>query len=216
MSEWIVGHQQHNAERTSRLANARKCLKLIKSFMPLGDVVDFGCGIGAWLQAAHDLGATSILGIEGEWIRKTDTIIDQDHIRTADLAVKPPIFVKEFDLAMSVEVAEHLPEASADAFVAAMVSASTRILFSSAIPGQGGRGHHNEQPLTYWLEKFWGRRYVPLEPIRPYIVNDRSIYWWLRQNLIMFVAYDELLRSPDLMRFARPIEDFRLHHRPLT
>jgi hypothetical protein len=213
--DWKIGHQQHNAERATRVANATKCLKLVRSFMPLGDVVDFGCGIGAWVYAAEQLGATSALGIEGDWITGTDTIVDKAKIRIADLAADPPIFTKEFDLAMAIEVAEHLPEASADAFCRSLASASNRILFSAAIPKQGGVGHVNEQPLPYWVEKFWALGYVPLELIRPYIANDKSVYFWLRQNLIMFVAYDELVRSSDLIRHARPIGDFRLYYRSL-
>ncbi len=212
---WKAGHRQHNAERAARIANATKCLKLISSFMPLGNVVDFGCGIGAWLHAAELLGATSVLGIEGEWIRETDTIIDKKWIRVADLGTSPPKFAKDFDLAMSVEVAEHLPESGADTFITALVSASNRILFSAALPGQGGIGHVNEQLLPYWVEKFWSHRYVPLEPVRPYIQDDSSIYFWLRQNLVMFANYDDLIRSPELIRFARPIADFRLHYQPL-
>ena len=213
--DWKAGHQQHNAERATRMANAHKCLSLIRAFMPLGNVIDFGCGIGGWLWAAEILGAMSVLGIEGDWIHGTDTIIDKERIRIADLGTSPPMFSKEFDLALSIEVAEHLPESSADGFVSALISASNRILFSAAIPQQGGIGHVNEQLLPYWVDKFWRRGYVPLEPIRPYIQSDTSIHFWLRQNLVMFVNYDEIIRVPDLMRFARPIADFRLHYRPI-
>jgi hypothetical protein len=214
-SDWKAGHQQHNAERQLRITNALKCLKMVREIFPLGDIVDFGCGIGAWLHAAEILGARTTLGIEGEWIRETDTIIEKSKIRVADLANSPPTFAKEFDLAMTIEVAEHLPQVAADAFCNSLASASNHILFSAAIPGQGGIGHINEQPLSYWVTKFWALGYVPLEPIRPYIATDRSIYPWLRQNLIMFVDYGALIRSPSLLRFARPISDFRLHYRHL-
>lgn len=213
--EWKRGHQEHNADRTARILSATKCLRVVRGFMNFDSVIDFGCGIGAWLEAAHTLGATRLVGIEGEWIRNTDTLIDKDLIRIADLATMPPFFAKDFDLAISIEVAEHLPETCADNFVNAITSSSSRVLFSAAIPKQGGIGHVNEQPLLYWVEKFWARRYVPLEPIRPFIQNEKAIYPWLRQNIVMFVHFDELVRCPELMRFARPIADFRLHYRPL-
>lgn len=212
--QWKAGHQQHNAERTQRIAGAVRCLQFVASIMPLGRVIDFGCGIGAWLHAADLLGATSAIGIEGEWIAAAETLVDKSRIRIADLATAPPTFAKDFDLALSIEVAEHLPEASADRFVASIVSAADHVVFSAAIPGQGGLGHVNEQPLPYWVEKFWARRYVPLEPIRPYVVDDPAVVWWLRQNIVMFVRYDALIREPERwLRFARPLGDFRLLYR---
>jgi len=213
--DWKVRHLQHNAERRTRIANATKCLKLVRALMPLGDVVDFGCGIGAWLFAAEKLGAASILGIEGHWIADANTVVDKSRIKTADLSTDPPVFSKQFDLAITIEVAEHLPEASADAFIRSLISASNHILFSAAVPGQGGVGHVNEQFLPYWVAKFWALGYVPLDPIRPYIANDASVYAWLRQNLVMFVSYGSLIRSPAFIRHARPLSDFRPRHRPV-
>jgi cyclopropane fatty-acyl-phospholipid synthase-like methyltransferase len=212
---WTAGHRHHNADRAARIASALKCLKLVRGLLPIDSVIDFGCGIGAWLHAAQTLGAQSVIGLEGKWIRGCDTVVDQDRIEVVDLASESPTFSKEFDLAMSIEVAEHLPETAADGFCSSMVSASDHILFSAAIPGQGGIGHCNEQPLPYWVTKFWQRGYVPIEPIRPYIATDRSIHPWLRQNLIMFVNYDTLIRADALLRFARPFSDFRLHYRIL-
>ena len=113
---------------------------------------------------------------------------------------------------MSIEVAEHLPESAADGFCRTLASASDYLLFSAAIPGQGGVGHFNEQPLPYWVDKFWKLGFVPIEPIRPYIAEDRTIQPWLRQNLIMFIKYDALIRSDALLRFARPLCDFRLRY----
>ena len=212
---WRNGHKQHVADQQTRIESAAKCLKLVRPLVSFEKVVDFGCGIGAWLHAASTLGATTIAGIEGEWIRETDTLIDKQHIRVADLAKETLDLKKAFDLAMSIEVAEHLPESAADGFCASLTSSASCILFSAAVPGQGGLGHCNEQPLPYWVEKFWKLGYVPIEPVRPYIATDTSILSWLRRNLIMFVDYSHLIRSEALLRYARPISDFRLEYRPL-
>ncbi len=209
---WAKGHQQHNAERATRISTAIKCLKLIRPLIEFESVVDFGSGIGAWLYAARNLGAKTILGIEGDWIANTDTVIEKEHILIQDLAAGQPKFAKEFDLAMTIEVAEHLPEKAANGFCASLASASDYILFSAAIPGQGGLGHVNEQPLPYWVARFWNLGYVPIEPIRPYIAKRPDIYPWLRTNLIMFVKYDMLIRSDRLLKFARPISDFELSY----
>jgi len=203
-------HAERFAERRKRIDNALRCLKLVRELVPFDSVVDFGCGIGAWLHAARSLGAGTILGFEGEWIREEETVIPKESIRVADLGRQPIDLAKRFDLAMTVEVAEHLPESSADLFCATLAKASDHILFSAATPGQGGTNHLNEQPLAYWLAKFWALGYVPLEAIRPFIAADRSIYPWLRQNLVMFVSYDAFIRSEKFRRVARPLSDFSL------
>jgi hypothetical protein len=202
------GHKAHSADSQNRIENAYKCLRILKETTDFTRVADFGCGIGGWLAAAQLLGATEIQGFEGQWIADAETVVPKDRIRISNLAEEVLDLKKRFDLAITIEVAEHLPEKAADGFVSTLASASDRILFSAAIPKQGGIGHINEQPLVYWITKFWQLRFVPLEMLRPYIAADRSIYPWLRQNLVMFVSYDLFIRSPKLHAFARPLTDF--------
>lgn len=210
---WISGHKQHVDDKDRRRRNALKCLRLISEAVPMNSVVDFGCGIGAWLSAARELGATETLGIEGEWIRQADAVIPQDQIQIADLSKEWPHFEKRFDLAMSIEVAEHLPESAARSFTKALTNASDYVLFSAATPGQGGLGHINEQYIDYWIDFFWNKRFVPLDPIRPFVSTHLDIYPWLRQNLILFVSYTEFLRNEKLLRFARPISEIQRRYK---
>ena len=92
----------------------------------------------------------------------------------------------KFDLAISMEVAEHLREESADTFVGSLCSASDVILFSAAHPGQGGDNHLNEQPMEYWQEKFSARGFRHIE-IRPAFKEYWKIEWWYRDNMALFV-----------------------------
>ena len=208
--QWIEGHRHHSADAVLRIENARKCLRLISSEVPFNSVIDFGCGIGGWLHAARDLGADTIKGLEGDYIRNAQTLISQDLIETHDLATYNFDWQKKFDVAMTIEVAEHLPESSADGFCRALTSAADVVVFSAARVKQTGLGHINEQPLGYWVAKFWRLGYVPLEAFRPFIGSDKNIYPWLRMNLVMFVNYSTFLRSPNLFRLARPLAEFDL------
>jgi hypothetical protein len=209
-AQWTSGHKHHFEEKHIRVENALRCLNLVKNDIDLSTVIDFGCGIGGWLRAAEILGAREIVGLEGEYIHKNETVIPKEKIITADLAEYDHDWKKHFTTAFTIEVAEHLPEASADRFCAALVNASNVIVFSAARVGQTGVGHINLQPLRYWVKKFWSLGYVPLEPFRPFIAGDTSIYWWLRQNLVMFVNYSTFVGQPNLHRFARPHADFDL------
>ena len=58
---------------------------------------------------------------------------------------------RKFDLVLSLEVAEHLPSECAEAFVESLVNLGPVILFSAAIPYQGGENHVNEQWPEYWV-----------------------------------------------------------------
>lgn len=206
-------HKAHLGDAETRILNAYKCLKHLKRITPLGDVVDFGCGIGAWLIAAQKLGATSVRGVEGEWVTTVKTLVPSELIEIHDLSADSIDYHKQFDVALTIEVAEHLPGSSADSFCLTLVRSAPLIVFSAAVPGQGGVDHHNEQPLSYWVGKFWNLGYVPLELFRPYIASDTLMYKWLKNNLIAFVDYGYLTRSPALLPFARPLSDFERYPR---
>jgi hypothetical protein len=60
------------------------------------------------------------------------------------------------------------------------------ILFSAAIPRQGGVNHINEQYLSYWAELFTARDYVLVDTLRPTLWNDQRCDWWYRQNAVLF------------------------------
>jgi len=113
-------------------------------------------------------------------------LIKQDEFLQHDLA-EPIKLGKRFDLAISLEVAEHLPSGCADQFVENLVSLSNFVLFSAAPPLQGGTNHINEQPIEYWVEKFEQRGYVAIDCLRPYLWNDDRIGSWYRQNIMLAV-----------------------------
>ncbi|NJK83678.1 MAG: hypothetical protein HC912_07540 [Saprospiraceae bacterium] len=87
-----------------------------------------------------------------------------------------------FDLVLSLEVAEHLAETSADIFIENLVKHGNTILFSAAIPGQGGLRHLNEQYPSYWLKKFKQHGYEFYDLIRPKVWHQQGIRFWYRQN----------------------------------
>jgi hypothetical protein len=53
----------------------------------------------------------------------------------------PEHLVGRFDLAVCLEVAEHLPPERAESFIRELCDLAPVVLFSAAIPGQGGTGH---------------------------------------------------------------------------
>src|SRR5205809_4162841 len=116
-------------------------------------VVDVGCGTGTWLSVFHQLGVADILGIDGSWVETAQLEIPSRLFCPADLNRGFPV-TRRFDLAISLEVAEHIPPHAAEAFIRGLVGLSPVIFFSAAIPQQGGTGHLNEQWPSYWQDLF--------------------------------------------------------------
>jgi SAM-dependent methyltransferase len=168
-------------------------IPLVLTYLPktAKSVVDFGCGIGTWLKACKENGFDELVGLDGEWCN-TDLLfkyINKEQFKYTDLE-KPIELEKTYDLVISLEVAEHLSEESADVFVKSLVRAGNIILFSAAFPGQGGDHHLNEQYPSYWKEKFEQYGYIFYDIIRPSIWNNSTIDLWYRNNIFLVARND--------------------------
>src|SRR5215469_304150 len=148
--------------------SAGAVVPLVMRLLAPVSVCDVGCGIGTWLSVFQEHGVRSILGIDGAHVALEMLQIPPDDFRTSDLAL-PLELDRRFDLAISLEVAEHLPEASAAGFVKSLTAIAPVVLFSAAVPGQGGTGHINEQWQDYWADLFAREGFVPVDAIRPAI-----------------------------------------------
>jgi hypothetical protein len=93
-------------------------------------------------------------------------------------------------LAVSLEVGEHLPAASANVFIESLCRAAPVVLFSAAIPGQGGTHHINEQWPEYWRQLFAKQNFRMFDPFRPLLWHDERIVFYYRQNMFLFVHAD--------------------------
>ncbi|MDE2516995.1 MAG: class I SAM-dependent methyltransferase, partial [Rhodospirillales bacterium] len=162
---------------------------ILSGWVRFESVLDLGCGNGAWLRGLADGGRRSVLGIEPEAQDPADLQIDAEHILQADLS-RPLDLHRRFDLVLCLEVAEHIDASAADTVVETCVRHGDLVLFSAAIPGQGGVHHVNEQPPEYWAEKFAAHGYAVRDLIRPLIWNDQQIPVWYRQNLLLFLRQD--------------------------
>lgn len=149
-------------------------------------VVDFGCGEGIWLSAIKSVDANiEIFGLDGDYISKSRLRIPEECFLPVNLEREIELD-RKYDLAISLEVAEHIAEKYSDIFVDSLIKSSDNILFSAAIPGQGGTNHINEQWQSYWIEKFKKRGYFVDISIREFFWNEERISPWRRQNILFF------------------------------
>ena len=148
-------------------------------------VVDLGCGTGTWLSAFRSAGVTDVLGVDGPWVPTGELEIPETSFLVADLT-RPPELGRRFDLALSLEVAEPLPESAAATFVDTLTRCAPVVVFSAAIPLQGGRNHWNEQWPSYWAGLFEARGWVVVDWIRERVWRNESVEWYYAQNLLTF------------------------------
>ncbi|NVJ47328.1 MAG: class I SAM-dependent methyltransferase [Cytophagia bacterium] len=167
---------------------AREIFPLVLEKINVQSLLDIGCGIGTWLFVAKDLGINEVIGIDGDYVDKNllAKYLRKEEFISHDLT-KPLNLGRKFDICLCLEVAEHLAENSADILIDTLVGHSDVILFSAAIPGQGGQNHVNEQWPDYWAKKFADRDYVFLDLIRPLIWNNPNVDYWYRQNVFFVV-----------------------------
>lgn len=182
----------------------------------LKSVIDVGCGVGTWLKAWKDLNPTiKIAGIDGNSVDEryyqiplnsyaevnlTHSYVDILKEITAHFAPPPHNIsfvdsIKPFSLVQSLEVAEHIDMVYAENFIDLLTSLGDIVLFSAAIPFQGGTHHINCQPPQYWADKFFARGYVCYDILRPKFWGDERIAWWYWQNSFLYVHKDVKLKN---------------------
>ena len=194
---------------TSRHAARTIAPMLLALTGPVGSVIDIGCGNGIWLSVFRELGATRTSGLDGDHVDRATLEIAQEDFTATDLSQPLPIGGR-YDLAMTLEVVEHLPKDRAESMVDDLVALAPVVLFSAAVPGQGGEGHINEEWQHVWAERFARRGYRTLDPIRARIWRDPSISWWYQQNLLVFASEAVIAGNPKLAEAADNTDHARL------
>jgi SAM-dependent methyltransferase len=189
--DWIYNSSYYSAtvEEPAVQSAPQIVDSIVLSFKPK-TVVDVGCGTGALLEALRDRGC-DVFGLEYsevglEYCRNKRKL----PVEKFDLEKDRLGGDRTFDVAVSLEVAEHLPEIAADKFVDILTSLAPQVVFTAAHPGQGGADHVNEQPASYWIAKFNQRGYQ--------YVAELSTLWrkgweasgevasWYYENLMLF------------------------------
>lgn len=177
-------YQKHLA---GSLSSANIILNVLSAFYKPSTVIDFGCGSGAWLKVAKEIFHSKVLGVDQHSFLDTDMLILPDEYLAHNLEMPLHIGYK-FDLAISVEVAEHIAEEFADTFIGSLCNHSDVVLFSAALPMQGGTGHINEKPCSYWTKKFAQYDFYAIDCLRPQIWDNIDVEVWYKNNSILFVS----------------------------
>ncbi|MFN7948954.1 MAG: class I SAM-dependent methyltransferase [Blastocatellia bacterium] len=189
--------QFYQALKSDSLNSAREIVPFIVKLFQPQSVVDLGCGIGAWLSIFREAGVGKVMGIDGDYVSRGMICIPSESFLPFDLT-QPLRLEQQFDLAMSVEVAEHLPAECAEAFVNTLAGLAPVVLFSAAVPNQGGTSHINEQWPEYWARMFRKKGFLAADCLRMRFWNNERVTYYYAQNLFLYARRDYLDAHPRL------------------
>jgi SAM-dependent methyltransferase len=176
-------------QQQGSLASASVIVPIVCDRVRPTSVIDVGCGTGTWASVFAAHGVSRVVGVDGSYVDQEQLLIPRESFVTADLSVGMPTD-ERFDLAVCLEVGEHLPADQTERFVAELARVADTILFSAAIPLQGGTGHINERWQEDWANCFAAHGLVPVDLVRPAVWSDARVQPWYAQNTLVYVARD--------------------------
>ena len=177
---------------------AGRLFEIVQRHLKAGSVLDVGCGTGDFLFQARKRGIADAFGIEGTWAADSAFLLEPDRRRLMDLE-RPFDLGRTFDLVITLEVAEHLSARAAAGFVESLARHGDFVLFSAAIPHQGGINHVNEQWPGYWAAQFAARGFACLAFIRWEVWEDELLPFYYRQNLFLYARKTALAGDPRIV-----------------
>lgn len=158
---------------------------LIETLKP-ASMLDVGCGTGSWLAVASELGVASVQGIDGSTVPREQLEIPESSFSAQDLN-QALQHRGRVDLAICIEVAEHLKPERGESLVAELVERADAVLFGAAIPEQIGTHHINCRWQSYWATLFARHGYRCLNFVQERFWHERRINVVYRQNTGLYL-----------------------------
>jgi SAM-dependent methyltransferase len=150
--ELYDAHYYENVVDPIMLASAKVIASSLERELAPRSAIDVGCGSGALMLALQQR------GVRCRGFDRAEAALRRCRERGLDVGsldiVGDPLPPDRADIAVSTEVAEHLPESAADRFVELLTALAPVTVLTAALPGSGGKDHVNEQPNAYWVAKF--------------------------------------------------------------
>jgi hypothetical protein len=172
----------YDRQSAGSLRSAKTVVPFIVAMYDPKTIADIGGGIGTWSKACEEFGIDATC-FDGDYV-------DQKRVLCKKFVPKnleqPLNIAQRFDAVICLEVAEHLPETRAASFVQDLCGLADVIVFSAAIPGQGGVNHINEQPHEYWHRLFEANGFAVHDSLRRAVGSMPQVEWWYRQNLFTY------------------------------
>lgn len=165
-------------------------------------VIDFGCSIGTYVQALAEVGFN---------VRGFDSSVDAVENRLCGMVEYADLCNGHIpmvaDIGICLEVLEHIPEEHASEVIAKLCeSTNGYLIFSAAIPGQGGEGHVNCQHKQYWIDVFEANGfvvdYVRTKTLLDYMASRYHMGWFTQNAMVLRRFHIPQSSVPAIYRFS--------------
>jgi hypothetical protein len=180
--------EYYQRRRQLTYASARVIVPIILQYCNACSVADFGCADGVWLSVFNEMGIDDYVGFDGPWVNQDQLLISRDRFVSIDFSAQLPEIDRKFDLCSCIEVIEHIHEGQGSKLIDYLCNLSDVILFSAAVPHQGGEGHVNEQRQSYWMKKFYKNGFFAYDIVRKNVWNDKLVNVIYKQNMFLYVS----------------------------
>jgi len=114
---------------------------------------------------------------------------------------------EKFELAMSLEVAEHCQPEASDNFVWSMAQLADVLIFGAAYTSQPGTEHINTRPHSYWCKKFISLGFAVFDFFRPKFWGISEVEPWYQQNTFLYCRPHSPAFSALLSAGERPMSN---------
>jgi SAM-dependent methyltransferase len=153
-------------------------------------IIEFGCGPGHLTRALAKLGA-SVVALDafsspdfGDYPN-----VKFDKIDLNDSALLSRFLTgKQFDMAICTEVAEHLQPSSSEHLIRCLTGCAPVVIFSAAIPHQGGHGHINCADRGFWHGLFVKYDFKVVDSLRKKLRGNESLAIWYKLNVLDYIS----------------------------
>ena len=178
------------------LITAEICAGVLKGYFRPKSLLDIGAGNGGWsytfARSFSSIETVTVIDLE---IRNSTHIKNLRKLKSLkfftpvaqDLSVEQRLPNEVFDLIICLEVLEHLPKESSELLSRKFAEKGRFLLFSAAVPGQGGTNHINEQPFVYWQNLLRQNGFFPLDVLRKKLSKNSRVPDYYKDNIVLWI-----------------------------
>ena len=196
----------YNRQIDGSLKSAKEYIRYLSDLFNFKSVIDFGCGRGTWLKGFEEIGVNKLVGLDGFWNNQENMLSQKIIFKQTDLNKSIKIDEK-FDLALSLEVAEHLEPSSSKLFIKSITSSSDLIMFGAAFLAQPGTNHINTRLHSFWAHIFSEYSFKVYDIFRPEFCGNNKIMPWYQQNTFLYVRAGSKYEEDLYAKNFYPIEN---------
>ncbi len=197
-AEWGRGHERY-------VRSAEVITNTLYDLFKPKRLIDLGSGCGVYAHYFSQKGV-DVLAIDGVTPATEHSYSVPIEIR--DLTEPIENVWGDFDVALCLEVAEHIPEHLADDFLTNIARFSDRLILSAAQPNQGGHHHVNEQPKRYWVAKLAQKDFAynrrETGRIQTALAAARPPYMWMAEQISVYEKVKNPAQRRDRLPFSVP------------